>query len=36
MKEETVIWESKGVSWMTESLTEMAVLKMTEGKKIWE
>jgi hypothetical protein len=34
MREGTVIWVSKGVSWR--SLTEMTVWKMTEGKKIWE
>jgi hypothetical protein len=35
MKEGTVIQASKGVSWMRESLTEMAVLKVREGKRIW-
>ena len=32
--EETVIWASKGVSWMRDSSTEMTVLKMTSGKII--
>jgi hypothetical protein len=36
MREGTVIWVSKGVSWMRDSLMETSVLKMTEGKKIWE
>jgi len=36
MREGTVIWASKGESWMRDSLTEMTALMMTVGKKIWE
>jgi hypothetical protein len=36
MREGTAIWAPNGVPWTRESLTEMTVLKMTEGKKIWE